>query len=245
MTVLVATAVCGIASEFDWRNVGGITGTGDQYGCDSSEGWVAATMFETEYYRQTATLPSTSVQYLLDCSGNLNCGQPTYTTLENLVNWLAANQGAFDSNYPYTGVQNTNNPLCSSTPKIKPSTAIKVSKKHKASTGTMKSWIAKNPVGAMTQKDDAYRNFVGTNIYECSSNSPSDGSLNHAVVVIGYTKNTDWIVQESWGTGWGSGGYATLKKGKECGLRTRIYRYNFGMQAVVTVLLVLVSLFAF
>jgi hypothetical protein len=47
------------------------------------------------------------------------------------------------------------------------------------------------------------------------------------------------------GTTFGNGGYATLKKGSDCGIRRRIFRYNYSIMTVVTMLLVLVSLFAF
>lgn len=87
--LLVAAAFGGVASEFDWRNVGAITGTGDQGLCNSAVAWVAATMYETEYCRQTGTLIVTSVQYLLECAPTITCAKAssTYTTLESTIQY--------------------------------------------------------------------------------------------------------------------------------------------------------------
>ncbi len=47
---------------------------------------------------------------------------------------------------------------------------------------------------------------------------PCSKTLNHAVVVVGYTKDA-WIIQNSWGTDWGEKGRMHLKRGKNlCGV---------------------------
>lgn len=251
LTLLVAAVLGGVAKQFDWRNVGGITGTGDEGLCDSSVGWTVATMYETEYYRQTATLPVTSVEYLLECAPSMSCspGSSTYQNLYSVADWTANNGLALDSAWPYTaGATTSGKPstpgICSAA-LVKAPKKIKVYKEHKISTGGMKKWIAKNPVGAMVYADSGFQGINNGNVYSCSTNSPSDSQLNRAVTAIGYTSDTNYIIQNSKGTGFGSGGYATLKKDSECGLRRRVVRYNFGVQAVVTALLVLVSLVAF
>jgi len=52
---------------------------------------------------------------------------------------------------------------------------------------------------------------------------PCDGDSNHAVLVVGYgyDKPSDkryWIVKNSWGGGWGDGGYISMRKdaGNKC-----------------------------
>jgi len=49
------------------------------------------------------------------------------------------------------------------------------------------------------------------------------GSLNHAVLIVGYDKTGDepyWIVKNSWGTGWGDGGYIKMAKDvNTCGMK--------------------------
>jgi hypothetical protein len=183
LTLLVAAVFGGLASEFDWRNVGGITGTGNQGLCDSAVAWVAATMYETEYYRQTATLPVTSVQFLLECAPNLTCtaGTSYYTNLESTILHAVEKGLPLESAYPYTaGNLATGKPnpqtvgICSAST-TKATKAIKINKGHKVSTGTMKSWIAKNPVGAMLYADSNFNSINNNNVYSCTNNSPSDG----------------------------------------------------------------------
>merc|ERR1712179_47855 len=49
------------------------------------------------------------------------------------------------------------------------------------------------------------------------------GQLNHAVLLVGYNKDRSgqhyWIVKNSWGSGWGEGGYIHMKMGENsCGI---------------------------
>ena len=42
--------------------------------------------------------------------------------------------------------------------------------------------------------------------FPCSQSSP-----NLAVTIVGYTSNSNWIVQNSWGPQWGNSGYFKVK----------------------------------
>lgn len=45
-------------------------------------------------------------------------------------------------------------------------------------------------------------------------------NVNHAVLVVGYTKDS-WIIQNSWGYNWGDDGYFMLPRGEnKCGINT-------------------------
>jgi len=48
---LLVASVFGIASQFDWRNVGAITAVGNMGSCDASIAFVVATLYSAEYYR--------------------------------------------------------------------------------------------------------------------------------------------------------------------------------------------------
>jgi C1A family cysteine protease len=251
LAILVATVLTGTPNQFDWRNVGAITSPGTQGSCDSSVAFTVATMYATEYYRQTANLITRSAEFLLECSGSLSCnsGTSTYQNLQAVATYAINNGIALDSAFPYTAnTTSTGTPttsgICSSTT-LKAPKSIKLNKKYKASTGTFKSWIAKNPVGAMIDAEAGFNALTSDAVYTCSNINPTDAQENQAVVAIGYTTNTDWIVQNSMGTSFGNLGVVTIKKGKDCGIRRRIFRYNYSLQTVVTILLVLVSLFAF
>ncbi len=54
----------------------------------------------------------------------------------------------------------------------------------------------------------------------------SKGQTNHMIVITGWTKSGEWIMQNSWGKSWGNGGYANIKFG--C--------FNIGETAAVPIL---------
>lgn len=109
----------------------------------------------------------------------------------------------------------------------------------------MKSWIAKNPVAALLVAPTYFDNPLSQiTTVACTNNSPNDSEINWGVAVVGYDANSNWIIQNSRGTTWGSGGYALMTKKKECGLRNRIYRFNWSSGLIVSVLLSVISMFA-
>jgi C1A family cysteine protease len=248
--------VGGYAKEFNWYNVGAVNPVEDIGSCSGASTCQAAvSTYETEYYRETATLPTLSTQYCLECSGHDSCDNSsiTHENMQKIMEWLRDNGCADASAWPYTagstssGTTSTSG-ICNAT-RTKCPNKVHLHKKHKSGKNNMKHWIAKNTVACLIHADDAFRSYTGTinsdAPYECSKNSPSDSELNHGLVAIGYDRHKNWLVQNNWGTGWGDQGYALLKEGKECGLRRRIYRFNSALNLAVTVALVLISVIAF
>ncbi len=188
-----------------------------------------------------------SVQYILDCTGTTDCsaGAIDYKKMDTMMQLIADKGIPRDSDYTY---DEKVNPACKSASNLVCPNKVKLYKKHKASTGTMKSWVAKNPVAAllMDPATDLYFNNANYTFstVTCANNSPKDSELNYGIAVVGYDTNSNWIVQNSKGLGWGSKGYATVTKKKECGLRTRIYRFNWSSGLIVSVLLSVISMFA-
>ncbi len=49
-------------------------------------------------------------------------------------------------------------------------------------------------------------------VFSCKMNeSTKSNSLNHAVLLVGYTE-TSWIIKNSWGTGFGQSGYIEVSR---------------------------------
>lgn len=40
--------------------------------------------------------------------------------------------------------------------------------------------------------------------------------IDHGVLATGFDAEGNWIVKNSWGTGWGNNGYMTLASGNTC-----------------------------
>lgn len=246
----------GYAKVFSWYYVDAITNVRDIGSCGGASMAVAATkLYETEYYRETTWLYDLSAEYVLECSGVASCENTsiTHQNLETILKWQATTGIPKNSEWPYTaGGLTTGKPttsgICESANKVTCSNKIHLHKKHKIGKGTLKKWIAKNPTANLIHADEAFSSVTANDLvtpYECSKNSPSDKELNHALNAIGYDEHKNWVVQNNWGTDWGNNGYLLLKHGKECGLRRRVFRYNWSLNAAVTFALVLVSLFAF
>jgi len=50
----------------------------------------------------------------------------------------------------------------------------------------------------------------------CPDYATSKAAVNHAVVLIGYDSNGNYIVKNSWGPNWGENGYATVSGTADC-----------------------------
>jgi len=130
-------------------------------------------------------LQTFSAEYILECVSVMSCasGTSTYSNLNTVLNSVVTTGLPLDSTYPYVATlyltSKPNTITCSSTSNTKAPNSIKIYSGHKVSTGTMKSWIAKNPVGAMIYSDVTLNTYLGgSGTYSCSVNSPSDSQLN-------------------------------------------------------------------
>ena len=51
-------------------------------------------------------------------------------------------------------------------------------------------------------------------------------SANHAITIVGFDADGNWIMKNSWGEDWGTDGYMILSKDYNCGL-TRVLEFEF------------------
>jgi len=72
--------------------------------------------------------------------------------------------------------------------------------------GAMLTQIKKSPMTVVLDATDlkGYKSGV------LNSNRTS---INHAVLLVGVDSCNNWIIQNSWGAGWGQAGFATLAAG--------------------------------
>lgn len=68
--------------------------------------------------------------------------------------------------------------------------------------------------------DASFMQFVlsedSTEIFSNCSSNPEDA--NHAMLVVGFDQDGNWILKNSWGEYWGDGGYIKIKAGNTCGI---------------------------
>jgi len=196
-----------LPNDVDWRGKA-VTPVKNQGQCGSCWAFSATGAMEGYSATKKGSLPSLSEQQMVDCagsSGNQGCngGWPN-----RAIQW--AKQGsASESAYPYTGRQGTcKKPSATFTP-------------PGARTGsgepTLASQLNSFPVSVCVDASGGFQSYKG-GIFQ----GPCGSQLNHAILAVGYTSSY-WIVKNSWGTGWGSGGYIYMGRGKNlCGVNNNL-----------------------
>lgn len=126
------------------------------------------------------------------------------------MNYVKAKGITTEAAYPYTGVEGT----CKTNTGAYHITSYTML--AAGSTTALTAAIVKEPISICV--DASNWSSYSSGIYPASQCSSSAGSLDHAVLAVGYT-GTYWLVKNSWGTSWGMAGYIELARpGNTCGL---------------------------
>jgi len=207
----------------DWTTQGAVTGVKDQGNCGSCWSFSATGALEGAYKIKYGALISFSEQNLVSCDtidSACNGG-----LMDNAFSWTKTNGGlCTESGYPYTsgttGQKGTCVTTCAKNTAVAPKSFTDVAKN---SDSALMTALVQQPVSVAIQADQPafqlYKSGVLTGT--CGSN------LDHGVLAVGYgtwTDGTDYYkVKNSWGTGWGMGGYILIQRGNpqrcgECGI---------------------------
>ena len=198
MLRLAATIVCGGAlaastSDRDWRAAACLTPVMDEGARDRHLPLGAAAL--DSILCQTNSTAQYSVEQIVDCAADL---QGTRSALDYVLT-----QGLeLEADYPAGA---SPGPCRYSSAKV----ALRISSVlNGSSDAAMASVVAStSPVTASMAVGEAYMAYTGGVITDCGGNS-----TNHIVSVVGVT-DEHWTVKESWGSDWGSGGFAFVARG--------------------------------
>ncbi len=199
-----ALATSGVgASAFNWVTLGKSTPIRDQRGCGSC--WVFGTMaaFESSWAIRNNQLIDTSEQDVLSCSRTIpGCGSGSCSGgwMEWVTQYLKVQGTGTEGSKPYTAT----NGAC--TPIARPYMASAwgfVAGTGLPTVAQLKAALVQHgvlSVGVMaTSAFQAYHSGV--------FNQQTPG-LNHCVAIVGWDDSKGaWLIKNSWGTGWGMGGY--------------------------------------
>lgn len=215
--------VTALPTSIDWSQKGAVTGVKDQGNCGSCWSFSATGALEGAYQIKYGTLVSFSEQNLVSCDtidSACNGG-----LMDNAFTWTKSNGGlCTESGYPYTsgttGQKGTCTTTCTKNTAVTPKSFTDVAKN---SDSALMSALAIQPVSIAIQANQPafqlYKSGVLTGT--CGTN------LDHGVLAVGYgtyTDGTDYYkVKNSWGSGWGMGGYILIQRGNpqrcgECGI---------------------------
>jgi len=184
-----------VATASDWD----VTPVKDQGSCGSC--WAFGTLGGIEAVHKQKTLYTVNLaeQQLVDCSTqNHGCtgGRP-----DRAINYLAGKPIYTESSYPYTARDGT----CTSGT----SSGVTVggySRVTKSESGLLSS-LDSSAVTVTVQADSKFQGYKSGILTGVATSC----SLNHAVLATGYGSNF-LKIKNSWGSGWGEGGYIRVER---------------------------------
>ncbi|KAF8690890.1 hypothetical protein HU200_041296 [Digitaria exilis] len=209
-------------ASVDWRASGAVTPVKNQGRCGSCWAFSTVAVVESIYQIRTGKLVSLSEQELVDCDTlDHGCnGGISYRALK----WIATNGGiTTEADYPYTGADGD----CDDTKLFHNAVTIAgLRRVPTRSEAALAAAVAAQPVAVSIEAGGDNFQHYKKGIY----NGPCGTRLNHGVTVVGYGEEEGgdkyWIVKNSWGEGWGDGGYIKMRKDVDepeglCGIAIR------------------------
>lgn len=90
----------------------------------------------------------------------------------------------------------------------------------------MQTLLATSPLTVYFWAPTSFSKY-SSGVYSCSR-AATVSDLNHGVQVIGYDSSGNYIIKNSWGTGWGYGGfgYVNGNQNKDCGIHMIVLSYQ-------------------
>ncbi|CAH9121976.1 unnamed protein product [Cuscuta epithymum] len=199
-----------VPEALDWRAQGAVTPVKEQLQCGCCWAFSAVAAVEGLNKIKTGELVSLSEQELLDCNGDgMSCDGGV---MENAFNFIVNNNGlAAESIYPYTALQSANCGSSGHAGSVRISGYESVPAEDEIA---LLKAVANQPVSVGINGGTDGFQFYSGGIFDEMDCGPT---LNHAVTVVGYGSDEEvgasyWIVKNSWGSGWGEGGYMRITR---------------------------------
>ena len=206
--------------------------------------------------------PDFSEEYALECTTANSPGGTVSSCgggiVEYALPFLIRDGMPTETDFPYTAgswpINTAGTPtttgICSTTNLYKePTNTIAYNGNYENLTNTeMKDIIAYGPVTAAMYAGGTFMTYSGGIYNGCPNFATSVGTINHAVVIVGYDASGNYIIKNSWGTTWGENGYAIISKDADCGIShipREIRGNNVQLSYERTIYLVLVLFLAF
>jgi len=193
--------------HFDWRDQGVSSPVNDQMQCGSCWDFAACNAFNQSWKLANGKIITVSEQNVLDCnSAGDGCGGGWSSDAFDYIQDLGV---ASDQNYPYIARRVTCNQSMSKPYQaytwgyVGDDDGIPSVDKIKAALYTY------GPLAVGINATNAFQSFA-SNPGEVFNENAS-GGVNHVVTLIGWDDNSQaWLIQNSWGTGWGAGGFGWI-----------------------------------
>lgn len=213
----------GAPAAYDWRNTGGrnfVTPVKDQGGCGSCVAFGTTAAVEAKLRIQRGNpslavdLSEASLFFCIGPGSGASCAGGWYMTpaMDGYKNTGVPDEACF----PYTDHQQS----CGQCTDWQ-GRALKIGGWHTiGAIADMKAWISAN--GPLATCFTVYNDFFSykSGIYRHVTGGVAGG---HCVCVVGYDDAGGfWICKNSWGTGWGEGGFFCIAYG-QCGIDSTMW----------------------
>ncbi|XP_042351900.1 pro-cathepsin H [Plectropomus leopardus] len=206
--------------SIDWRKKGNyVTDVKNQGACGSCWTFSTSGCLESVTAINTGKLVPLSEQQLVDCAQDFNNHGCDGGLPSQAFEYIMYNKGLMtEEDYPYTSFEGS----CA----YKPEQAAAFVKEVVNITaydemGMVDAVATRNPVSFAFDVTSDFMSY-SEGVYTSTECEKTTDKVNHAVLAVGYGQESGtpyWIVKNSWGSGWGIGGYFLIERGKNmCGL---------------------------
>ncbi|KAI6688296.1 hypothetical protein NL676_025124 [Syzygium grande] len=222
-----------LPTEFDWRDLGAVTGVKDQGACGSCWSFSTTGALEGAHFLATGELVSLSEQQLVDCDHECDpeeydacdsgCSGGLMTTAFEYT--LKVGGLEREEDYPYTG---TDRGSCNFD-KSKIAASVSNFSVISLDEEQIAANLVKNGPLAVGINAVYMQTYIGgvSCPYICGKH------LDHGVLLVGYgsagyapirfKEKPYWIIKNSWGENWGENGYYKICRGRNiCGVDSMV-----------------------
>jgi C1A family cysteine protease len=195
------------AASVDWRNHNAVTPIKDQGQCGSCWAFSSTGCMEGANAIKNGSLVSLAEQQFVSCvTLCFGCNGGNYGIV--FSRYSPKNPSYGESAWPYTATNGTCSPPSGSTTGISMSGGTAVTTNSKTA---MMAALEQQPVSVSIEADKSVFQSYQSGVF---SSSQCGTSLDHAVLLVGYSTGTSegdyFILKNSWGTSWGDAGYMKL-----------------------------------